>query len=368
MSSTTQLASASTMDRLSLYMGTCCRVWIGLYLALCCLTSVTSMMLHVAAVGLLLCILSYFRLPAPEPGEVFRILGRDPLNFDGSPSRNMSRGVLGLIAHRAAPLDAPENSIAAVKKAKKAGAKSIHFDMSFTADGVAVALRPTNLQDIQKDALKNKTSEMTLDIAQNLDVASLHPLKDEFSPAHPVKVEEMVDFCLNEELKIFLEIPLPDNLSLELVSDYVVNELYAKKLGLYSKAVVISAWPHVIFAIRQKDPRIVCGLIWSPKLLQLTFPRSFSLPLYYLSCLGDRILGWAIHDFLWYFLGLAVMVVDKDQINAPYMQKWRSKGIRVITSPVNKSLERLYFEKQLKITCMADTMDEIGIDKLLEDN
>ena len=62
------------------------------------------------------------------------------------------------------------------------------------------------------------------------------------------------------------------------------------------------------------------------------------------------------------------MVVDKDQINAPYMQKWRSKGIRVITSPVNRSLERLYFEKQLRLTCMADTMDEIGIDKLLEDN
>jgi hypothetical protein len=76
MSASTQLASASTMDRLSLYMGTCCRIWIGLYLALCCLTSVTSMMLHVAAVGLLLCILSYFRLPAPEPGEVFRILGK----------------------------------------------------------------------------------------------------------------------------------------------------------------------------------------------------------------------------------------------------------------------------------------------------
>ena len=101
---------------------------------------------------------------------------------------------------------------------------------------------------------------------------------------------------------------------------------------------------------------------------QIYFYRSSSLPLYYLSCLGDRVLGWAVHDFLWYFLGLAVMVVDKDQINAPYMQKWRSKGIRVITSPVNRSLERLYFEKQLRLTCMADTMDEIGIDKLLEDN
>ena len=102
---------------------------------------------------------------------------------------------------------------------------------------------------------------------------SFNNKKDEFSPVHPVKVEEMVDYCLSEEMKIFLEIPLPDNLSLELVSDYVVNELYAKKSGLYSKAVVISAWPHVIFAIRQKDPRIVCGLIWSPKLLQQTFPR-----------------------------------------------------------------------------------------------
>ena len=98
-------------------------------------------------------------------------------------------------------------------------------------------------------------------------------VKDEFSPTNPVKVEEMIDFCLSEDLKLFLEIPLPDNLSLELVSDYVVNELYSKKSGLYSKAVVISAWPHVIFSIRQKDPRIVCGLIWSPKLLQLTFPR-----------------------------------------------------------------------------------------------
>ena len=129
---------------------------------------------------------------------------------------------------------------------------------------------------------------------------------------------------------------------------------------------VFSLWHHwrstlyilnIFYVLRRRRPNN-----------QIYVYRSFSLPLYYLSCLGDRVLGWAVHDFLWYFLGLAVMVVDKDQINAPYMQKWRSKGIRVITSPVNRSLERLYFEKQLRLTCMADTMDEIGIDKLLEDN
>ena len=66
--------------------------------------------------------------------------------------------------------------------------------------------------------------------------------------------------------------------------------------------------------------------------------------------------------------GIAFVIIDKDEIHAPYIQKWRLKGIRVISSSVNKSLERLYFEKHLRISCMADTMDEIGIEKLLEDN
>ena len=51
-------------------------------------------------IGLFLCVLSYFRLPAAEPSEAFKILGRDPLNLDGSPSRSTSRGVLGLIGKR----------------------------------------------------------------------------------------------------------------------------------------------------------------------------------------------------------------------------------------------------------------------------
>lgn len=356
-------SAGTTLDRLTLYLGTCCRLWLAIYLAFCALLSIKCLMFHVAIVGLLLCVLSYFRLPAADPTQILRLLGRDPLNFDGSPSRNTSRGVLGLIAHRAAPLDAPENSLEAVKKAKKNGAKSIHCNVSFTSDGVAMALRPKNLNQLQKDF--EKSSLLTYKDTQNLDLAALHPLKDEFSPSTPVKVEELIDLCLDEDLRIFLDIALPDNLSLELVSDFVVNELYAKKKSLHSKAVVISAWPHVIYSIKQKDPNIICGLIWNPSLLAQTFPKSKSIPLNTLSRMADKIMSWAIHDFLWYFLGLSLIIVDKNQINAPYVQKWRQKGIRVITSPVNKSLERLYFEKHLRLTCMADTMDEIGIDKLM---
>ena len=46
--------------------------------------------------------------------------------------------------------------------------------------------------------------------------------------------------------------------------DYIINEIFAanhvKNKNLYSKVVLTSSWPHVIYAIRQRNPRIVSGL------------------------------------------------------------------------------------------------------------
>ena len=260
-------SSASTLDRISLYLGTCSKIWIGIYLSFCAVVSLKSLMLHVAAIGLLLCLLSYFRLPASDPKEVFKLLGRDPLNLDGSPSRTISRGVLGLIAHRAAPLDAPENSIEAVKKAKKAGAKTIHCNLTFTSDGIAVALRPRDLKELQKDMDKSSPHDLTYkQIQDKLDIAINHPLSgkkirqmefyikitifflflDEFSPAKVAKIEEFINVCLAEDLKVMIDVSLPSNLSLEVVVDYVTT-LFSKNPDLYSKAIVMSHWPHILF-------------------------------------------------------------------------------------------------------------------------
>jgi len=365
------MAAASTLDRLSLYLGTCTKLWIGVYLTCCLILSIRCFMFHVTFIGLFLCVLSYFRLPAAEPSEAFKILGRDPLNLDGSPSRSTSRGVLGLIAHRAAPLDAPENTLKAIHKAKKSGAKTIYCDLTFTSDGQAFALRPSHLNELNKDVQSKEVSSMTSKEVSNLDVASNHPLKDEFSPAYPPKIEEVLETIQNEDLKLILDVALPYPMSLEILVDYIINEIFAanhvKNKNLYSKVVLTSSWPHVIYAIRQRNPRIVSGLVWKPRLLRETFPKSYSTWINYAAWLGDNLLSWAIHEFLWYFLGIAFIMVCKHEIHAPYVQAWRSKGIRVISSPVNKSLERLYFEKHLRISCMADTMDEIGIDKLLEE-
>ena len=207
------VSSASTLDRISLYLGTCFKLWIGLYLAFCALVSLKSLMLHVAAIGLLLCLLSYFRLPASEPNAVFKLLGRDPLNLDGSPSRTLSRGVLGLIAHRAAPLDAPENSVEAVKKAKKAGAKTIHCNLTFTSDGIAVALRPRDLKELQKDMDSNPQDMTYKEIQDKLDLATNHPLSGIERNSSFKKKSQVLGFFL-DNLFIFLIFPENSEFSL----------------------------------------------------------------------------------------------------------------------------------------------------------
>ena len=71
---------------------------------------------------------------------------------------------------------------------------------------------------------------------------------DEFSPAKVVKIEEFVNVCLAEDLKVMIDVSLPSNLSLEVVVDYVTT-LFSKNPDLYSKAVVMSHWPHILFGI-----------------------------------------------------------------------------------------------------------------------
>ena len=112
------------MSHLGQYLRTCALLWAGLYLSLCFLCGMPFLMLHAAGVGFILCVLSYFRLPPPSPSASLAFLGADPRNLDGSPSRSSLRpGPLGVIAHRGAGLDAPENTIAAVQRAKKNKAK-----------------------------------------------------------------------------------------------------------------------------------------------------------------------------------------------------------------------------------------------------
>ena len=65
---------------------------------------------------------------------------RDPTQIDG---------ILGskavMFGHRGGALDAPENTLAAIRLAKKNGAHGVEIDLSFTKDNVAITFHDDDL-------------------------------------------------------------------------------------------------------------------------------------------------------------------------------------------------------------------------------
>ena len=69
----------SGVSDLLLYFTSCGKCWLLVYMTLCVVFGfVGHMTLHLMAVGLLICLTCYFRLPPPSPALVRRILGSDP--------------------------------------------------------------------------------------------------------------------------------------------------------------------------------------------------------------------------------------------------------------------------------------------------
>jgi hypothetical protein len=65
--------------------------WLIFYLASCLTMGLlTHLTLHLMAVGLLICLLTYFRLPPPNPSRVLQILGPDPTS-------NVTNNQIGIV-------------------------------------------------------------------------------------------------------------------------------------------------------------------------------------------------------------------------------------------------------------------------------
>ena len=356
------------LSHLGLYLKSCLAFWTGLYLLFCFLWGLPSLMLHMTSVGLLLCLLSYFRLPPPDPSSTLTLLGPDPRNFDGSPARR-SRTDLGTVAHRAAGDDAPEYTLEALRTAKKNGAKCVEFDVSFTRDGVAVVIHDDTV-DRTTDG-KGRVDEMDLADLQKLDAAEHHVLKEFFSPARVPTVDDFVQECLRLDLKMIIDLKswqTPEQ------TVHFVTDLFAKHDGLHTKALVSTFFPHLAYLIRQKDPKIVMAMAWRPHYLSyetyggnhLHHRPRFSSPFYHLAAvLADHVHKWALHDFLWYFIGLSAVLIHKDALTGEYIMRWREKGVRVLAWTVNSSLQKAYLVNFLRVTTLSDTMDQLPMDELV---
>ena len=200
--SSQQLAAMSVcISELGVYLFSSSRIWLALYI--CCvlpLSLLTGLTLHLMVLGLLICALAYVKLPSPSPERVAAVLG--------SLHHSTPAEAGPVVAHRAACLDAPENSLEAIRLAAKNGAKWIEFDVSFTSDQQAVAFHDHTVNRVTTGT--GNIDSFSLAQLASLDLAIKHPLSASFSQCKIPTVDQFVAECLRLDIKMIIDLKTYD--------------------------------------------------------------------------------------------------------------------------------------------------------------
>ncbi|XP_015920601.1 glycerophosphodiester phosphodiesterase 1 [Parasteatoda tepidariorum] len=261
---------------------------------------------------------------------------------------------LPVFAHRGGGHDAPENTIAAIREAKKNGADGIEVDLSFTKDNIAVLFHDDTMERTTNGF--GTLSSKTFTEVRELDAASNHIYRTRYKGEKVATLEEGIEECLKLDLKIILDVKEYDSRAVAIVS-----EMFKKHKELYKQALVASFFPSFIYQLRRVDPDIVTALTWRPKFVSFTDipngkPRFDSFPKSQMARMGDILLEWAFHNILWYLTGVSAVLIHKDYLSAEYVRMWKKKNIEVIAWTPNHRIEKEYLRKVLNVTLITDTL------------
>ncbi|XP_076329192.1 glycerophosphodiester phosphodiesterase 1-like isoform X2 [Tachypleus tridentatus] len=259
-----------------------------------------------------------------------------------------------IYAHRGGGHDAPENTLAAFRKAKENGATGVEFDISLTKDSVAVLLHDDTVDRTTSGS--GSIRDMTFHEVRELDASKHHPQSSLYEGEKIPTLEEGVQECLKLNLRMIFDVKEYDEKALKAVLD-----IFEKYSELYKVAVVASFYPNFIYQLRSANPNIVCALTWRPNFISYDGivngqPR-FRVPWKKnLAVVGDYLLDWSIHSWLWYVTGVSVVLIHKDCISQEYLRMWNSRNIQVIPWTVNHPTEKQHFLKILRTSVITDSM------------
>ncbi|XP_023725052.1 glycerophosphodiester phosphodiesterase 1 isoform X2 [Cryptotermes secundus] len=309
-----------------------------------------------AGIGaLLLFILVHIgKLPAPDPATVEEILGQDPLLQERDDSKKDSEEAIYImrsIAHRGAALDAPENSISAFRQAKEKGMTAVEFDVTLTKDNVPIVFHDDTVDRMTEAT--GRINSMTWEEVKQLDISEKHPMRHKYGGERIPLFEDVVKECLDLGLRMFIDLKGDD---LKMVS--VVHNAYKNHKEMYTRAIVSSFNPFLIYMVRLQDPRITCMLAWRPHRFATLFYNGtngdgqyrYDDPVrHYVARSVDLLDEWALHNFYHHFLGTSLVGLLRDTISQEVVRLWKERGLRVMPWTVNLPLEKQYFSRILKV-------------------
>ena len=265
---------------------------------------------------------------APPPKNIVRtLLGPDPLSSDPST-------INWEIAHRAAGSDAPENSLEAVTLAAENGAKWVEFDVSFTADNVAVVFHDDTLNRVT--TASGPINSYTFQDLSNLDLGVRHP--SNMTGVRIPTVEQFISLCLSLNMKMIIDLKTWQ--SPRQTTNFILS-LYKQFPKLSANAMVTSFFPHLLYMLRSNNPNIICSISSAPHLA----PPIVSMLYPSLSDIATNKL-----------VGLSAILTHKSAITKDYVARWADRGVRVMAWDVDNEAEKKYMREVLKVQILTDTV------------
>ena len=168
-----------------------------------------------------------------------------------------------VIAHRGASGSAPENTLAAFRRAVELGAGFIETDLQLSRDTRLVALHDPTLERTTNGI--GKVSSATLAELQKLDAGAWFqgPAAEpgSFSGERVPTIEEILAFGQEKDIGLFLEIKAPGASGAD---NTLVGALHAA--DAVGRTVVLSFDPGVLAKVRKLDPLIMVGYLYEDSL------------------------------------------------------------------------------------------------------
>lgn len=308
------------------------------------------------------------RIPPPNSSITQEVLGVNPLslrkhnNTNNAMSKDHGNGeqyCMRVVAHRGAGYDFPENSLTAFRNSKERGCTAVEFDLSLTKDNVPIVFHDHSIERLTgKNGI---VKEMTWEQLNQLDITHNHPLKDKFAEGENIPLLwDVLETCLSNDQRIIIDVKESGNDIIQVILD-----AYKKYPKLYERGVISSFNPLVVYMIRRREPRIVGSIAWRPEYFTSTSymgsdgisaPKYTNIFKYILACIFDYIYEWMLFHFLYYIVGVSVLLLHKDILNQRVIKEWDDRNVRVIAWTVNLPSEKMHFSRLFKITYLTDTL------------
>lgn len=160
-----------------------------------------------------------------------------------------------VIAHRGDQSAAPENSLAAFRRALAAGADGVELDVRLTLDGQLVVFHDRYLDRTSNG--RGPVNQHTLAEVRSLDVGAW--FSPEFRGERAPTLDEVFetlprDFLVNVEIKVIFK-------GTKLIAQRVAEAI--RRHQRWESTLVASFSPLALLHLRRLEPRVARGYIWS---------------------------------------------------------------------------------------------------------